>query len=114
MKIIFAPVVIVFAVSLCIIFMSLLTNSFGNRGAKNPCAPNTTEMFRNTFDVDEYIYSTGQTLKVGNLFEISNQAFGNSTGGDARDYIGWILINLFGIGVVWMILMTALSFSKDL
>lgn len=114
LKIIFAPVVIVFAVSLCIIFMSLLTNWFSNRGNWTVCAPNTKEMYRTTFDVDEYIYATGQTLKVGNLFEISNQAFGNSTGGDARDYIGWILVNLFGIWVVWMILMAALSFSKDL
>lgn len=114
LKVIFAPVVIVFAVSLSIIFMSLLVSGFSNRGASNPCAVNTTQMYRSTFGVDEYIYATGQTLKVGNLFEISNQAFGNSTGGDARDYIGWILINLFGIGVVWMILMAALSFSEDL
>jgi hypothetical protein len=114
-KVIFAPVVIVFAVSLSIIFMSLLTAWFSNRGDKTECAPNTKEMYRTTFDVDEYIYVTWQTLKYSNLFEISTtNVLGNSTGGDARDYIGWIIINLFGIGVVWMILMAALSFSKDL
>ncbi len=114
-KVIFAPVVIVFAVSLSIIFMSLLTAWFSNRGVETACAPNTQAMYRTTFDVDEYIYVTGQTLKYSNLFEISTtNVLGNSTGGDARDYIGWIIINLFGIGVVWMILMAALSFSKDL
>ena len=71
-------------------------------------------MYTNTFNVDQYTYATGQTLKVGNLFEISNQAFGNSTGGDARDYMWWILINLFGIGVVWLILMAALKATGKL
>lgn len=114
LKIIFAPVVIVFAISLCIIFMSLLVNGFNKRDGNDACGIDTKQMYSDTFGVDEYIYSTGQTLKVGNLFEISNQAFGNSTWGDARNYIGWILVNLFGIGVVWMILMAALSFSSEL
>lgn len=113
-KIIFAPVIVVFAISLCVIFMNLLVSGFSNHGWGNGCAIDTKTMYSNTFNIDQYTYSTGQTLKVGNLFEISNQAFGNSTGGDARDYMWWILINLFGIGVVWMILMAALKATGEL
>lgn len=50
-----------------------------------------------------------KTYQIAGIAELQQSAFGVNVTGPQRDIFGWVLINLFGVAIVWLLLMTVIE-----
>ena len=50
-----------------------------------------------------------KTYQIAGIAELQENAFGIDVTGMQKDIFGWILINLFGVAIVWLLLMTIIE-----
>jgi len=101
-KIIFAPVIIVFSVSLSLIFMTALTNTLGNDTKQH-------EFFESL-----WIYDS-DTEEVNILNLVTNEMNGNNTWSDLDNILSFtsrLFTNLFAIWIMWALLFAAIKATK--
>lgn len=113
-KLIFAPVFIVFAVSISLIFMSTLTNGFANKKGDNACVWYYKDVYQDGFDIDIIEWTNGEQLVsvLNDNYRIGFDLSDENRWGYAKDFISWIIINMFGIGITRTILFMAISATK--
>lgn len=98
--IIFAPVIIVFALSISVIFMTALSNMLNDNAKQHDFFDSVWMMYDD---------KTGG-IKVTNAVDIYMKW--NETGSDfdnIKSFTSWLFMNLFGIALVWMILFAAIK-----
>jgi len=101
--IIFAPVIIVFSISISLIFMTAITETMQQKAHSDAFY--------------EYLWAAKDKenggIKLMNLPVTINQNGNNSTGRwDIWDTFSWILVQLFAIWLIWAILMWAIKATK--
>lgn len=111
-RIIFAPVLITFAVSFCLVFMTALITSINNQPSNNPsqCLGDNIRVFESmnvkTSNPGSWL---NKTYQIAGIAELQQSAFGVNVTGPQKDIFWWILINLFGVAIVWLLLMTVIE-----
>ncbi len=111
-RIIFAPVLITFAVSFCLVFMTALITSINNQPSNNPsqCLGDNIRVFESmnvkTSTPGSWL---NKTYQIAGIAELQQSAFGVNVTGPQKDIFWWILINLFGVAIVWLLLMTVIE-----
>lgn len=111
-RIIFAPVLITFAVSFCLVFMTALITSINNQPSNNPsqCLGDNLRVFESmNVKTSNPADGMNKTYQIAGIAEMQQSAFGINVTGPQRDIFGWILINLFGVAIVWLLLMTVIE-----
>lgn len=112
-RIIFAPVLITFAVSFCLVFMTALITSINNQSDNTPsaCLGNHFKTFEamGTQAGNATSADANKTYQIAGIAEVQQSAFGSSVTGPQRDIFGWVLINLFGIAIIWLLLMATID-----
>ncbi len=112
LRIIFAPVLITFAVSFCLVFMTALITSINNQPSNNPsqCLGDNIRVFE-SMNIKTSAPADGmnKTYQIAGIAELQQSAFGVNVTGPQRDIFGWVLINLFGVAIVWLLLMTVIE-----
>ena len=112
LRIIFAPVIITFAVSFCLVFMTALITSINNQPSNNPsqCLGDNVKVFESmNVKVENSDYGQNKTYQIAGIAELQQSAFWSDITWPQRDIFGWILINLFGVAIVWLLLMTVID-----
>lgn len=112
LRIIFAPVIITFAVSFCLVFMTALITSINNQPSDNPsqCLGDNLSVFESmNVDVKNSTYGKNKTYQIAGIAELQQSAFWSDITGPQRDIFGWVLINLFGVAIIWLLLMTVID-----
>jgi hypothetical protein len=106
---IFAPVIIVFAVSFCLVFMTGLVSSINNTSTNNTaCISNQKQVYQAFWAAVSYTGNT-TSYQISNMVEVKQTAFGLDISWPQRDIFGWLLINLFGAAIVWLLLFTVIE-----
>jgi len=112
LRIIFAPVIITFAVSFCLVFMTALITSINNQpwNSTSQCLGDNISVFE-SMNIKTSTPADGQnkTYQIAGIAELQQSAFGSDITGPQRDIFGWVLINLFGVAIVWLLLMTTID-----
>gem|GEM_PF-2495840 len=112
-RIIFAPVLITFAVSFCLVFMTALITSINNQSTNTPsaCLGDHFKTFEamGTQASNANGIDANKTYQIAGIAEVQQSAFGSSVTGPQRDIFGWVLINLFGIAIIWLLLMATID-----
>lgn len=115
LKVIFAPVITVFAVSVALIFMMAFKSGMSN------CDTSTQSVnTRNNIDTAlgiQTISDTGNNLRGIEIPARNTQYMIESkgdtvSGGLTTDTFGWIITNLFALGIVWMLFFAALKSTE--
>lgn len=112
LRIIFAPVLITFAVSFCLVFMTALITSINNQPSNNPsqCLGDNIKVFESMhIQTSVPVDGLNKTYQIAGIAELQQSAFGVNVTGPQRDIFGWVLINLFGVAIVWLLLMTVIE-----
>lgn len=114
-KIIFSPVITIFALSISLIFMSALIGA-----SKNTCTPGAIAWI---WSQTEMLESIGLTVWsnpdgwqkitiLGWLSTINFKMWSKRSGWGVLDMFSWLLVNMFGIAIVWTILFAAIKANK--
>jgi len=108
-RMIFAPVLVTFAVSFALVFMTgLITSINNNADNPNACMGTQTEFYE-SMNINIIDDENTKTYQIGGIAEVNQSVFGIDVTGPQRDIFGWILINLFGVAIVWILLLTAIE-----
>lgn len=110
LRIIFAPVLICFAVSICMIFMNVLITSLRNETA-SACITDRTTIWK-SFNIDPMsptATNPNGSYQINGLAEVQQSAFWLDIQEWTKDIFGWFLINIFGAAMTWLILMTVIE-----
>jgi hypothetical protein len=104
LKIIFAPVIIVFALSISVLFLSVLNKelSWSSGGTKNALG------FIENNNNGEFNF----TIIDKGFPSLSIDNGQDSFLGFSLDPLGWFIMNLFGIAIMWFVVFAALSTIK--
>ncbi|MBS8122500.1 hypothetical protein [Candidatus Vampirococcus lugosii] len=102
---IFLPAFVVFALSIGFIFMTILTESIGNVNKDNPLSISASDVGNdknNCWELGEYF----PQICFGSPDENTS---GFST---FLDYFSWLIVNIFGIIILWSMVFSAIQSSK--
>lgn len=107
-KIIFMPVIIVFALSLCLIFMNAV-----NQTANEPCKNVEQSNFLEEMWITHVKYPESQReeMRINGLTTIR---YKSSSFNGAMDMTWWLITQLFGVAIVWAILWVAIKHSSSI
>lgn len=100
-KLVFAPVVTVAALSISLIFMTALTNGFQSG--------NTSEGFFESLWLTKTTALSNPAYEAITVEEVSTIEFSKLPWGNGLDWFSWLLLNCFAIGLMRMVLFAAIK-----
>jgi len=109
LRMVFAPVIITFALSFSLVFMTALITSINNTENNPSQCMWTQTQFYESMNVTLTTWDDTRTYQIAGIAEVSQSAFGLNVTGAQKDIFGWILINLFGAAIVWLLLLVVIE-----
>lgn len=104
--IVFAPVITVAALSLSLIFMSVLTNRL------SPTDPTVQTKFDESFNISRIESTNNNEGDTFDFLGIAQFQFSKLARWETMDRFSWLLINFFAIALLWMIVFAAIKSNK--